>query len=350
MSARTSERHPVLRLTSTLVASLVVLVGCGDPPQKSPSAPTTANAPAPTPNSKPNSTPAAKPIRVGFAQIGAESDWRKANTDSIRNEAEKRGINLTFSDAQQKQDNQLKALRNFIAQGVDVIAFSPVVETGWEPVLKEIKAAGIPVVLTDRAVEVSDESLFVTFIGADFVEEGRQAGTWLAQATGGSGVIVELQGTPGSAPAIDRKKGFEEVVAGHPGMKIVKSQSGEFTRAKGREVMETFLKSPEGPSITALYAHNDDMAIGAIEAIRASGRKPGVDIKIVSIDAVKAAFEAMAAGELNCTIECSPLLGPQLFDAIEAVVAGKTLPRRIVTPAKVYGQATAAADLKTRVY
>jgi simple sugar transport system substrate-binding protein len=225
-----------------------------------------------------------------------------------------------------------------------------VVETGWEPVLREIKAAGIPVVLTDRAVEVTDESLFVTFIGADFVEEGRQAAKWLVEATGGKAVVAELQGTPGSAPAIDRKRGFEEVIREHPGISIVKSQSGEFTRAKGREVMETFLKSPEGATITALYAHNDDMAIGAIEAIKAAGRTPGVDIKIVSIDAVKAAFEAMVAGELNCTVECSPLLGPQLFDAVQAVIDGKELPRRIVTPAKVYGQSTAAEDLKSRVY
>ncbi|MBL9148595.1 MAG: ABC transporter substrate-binding protein [Phycisphaerae bacterium] len=298
-----------------------------------------------------SSAPAATPkLRVGFAQIGAESDWRKANSDSIKREAEKRGIELVFSDAQQKQENQNKALRNFIAQKVDVIAFSPVVETGWEPVLKEIKAAGIPVVLTDRAVDVSDDSLFVTFIGADFVEEGRQAALWLAEATGGKATIVELQGTPGSAPAIDRKKGFEEVLATKPDMKIIKSQSGEFTRAKGREVMETFLKSPEGASITALYAHNDDMAIGAIEAIKEAGRTPGKDIVIVSIDAVKAAFEAMVAGDLNCTVECNPLLGPQLFDAVEAIAAKKPVERRIVTPAKVYTQKTAAEDVKTRVY
>ncbi len=145
-------------------------------------------------------------------------------------------------------------------------------------------------------------------------------------------------------------KGYAEAIKGQPGITVVKSQSGEFTRAKGREVMETFLKSPEGKSITALFAHNDDMAIGAIEAIKAAGLKPGIDIKIVSIDAVKAAFESMAAGELNCTVECSPLLGPQLFDAVEAVMKGTPLPRRIVIPAKVYGQSTAAEDLKSRVY
>jgi simple sugar transport system substrate-binding protein len=290
-------------------------------------------------------------IRVGFCQIGAESDWRKANTDSIKSEAAARpGIELVFSDAQQKQENQIKALRNFIVQDVDVIAFSPVVETGWEPVLKEIKEAQIPVVLTDRVVEVSDPGLYVTFIGADFVEEGRRAAQWLAEATGGECRIAELQGTPGAAPAIDRKTGFAEAIAEHPGMEIIKSQSGEFTRAKGRQVMESFLKSPEGGQITALYAHNDDMALGAIQAIEEAGLRPGQDIRVISIDGIRAAFQAMVEGRLNCTVECNPLLGPQLFDTVEAIVAGEPVPKRIVTEAKVFTQETAAEDIKTRRY
>lgn len=294
--------------------------------------------------------PAPKKVRVGFSQIGAESDWRRANTESIKAEAASRGIELVFADAQQKQENQIKALRSFVAQGVDVIALSPVVETGWEPVLKEIKQAGIPVVLTDRVVQVGDPELFVTFIGADFVEEGRRAANWLAKATGGNARIAELQGTPGSAPAIDRKKGFEEAIAAQPGMKIVKTQSGEFTRAKGREVMESFLKSPEGKQINALYAHNDDMALGAIQAIEEAGLRPGVDIKIVSIDGVRPAFQAMVDGKLNCTVECNPLLGPQLFDAVEAIIAKKPVDRRIVTKSGVFEQATASQDIKTRKY
>jgi simple sugar transport system substrate-binding protein len=206
------------------------------------------------------------------------------------------------------------------------------------------------VVLTDRAVEVSTDDLYVTFIGADFVEEGRRAAAWLAGATAGKAVVVELQGTPGSAPAIDRKRGFEEGIKAHPEIKVIKSQSGEFTRAKGREVMESFLKSPEGKQITALYAHNDDMALGAIQAIEEAGLKPGVDIKIVSIDAVKAAFDAMVAGKLNCTVECSPLLGPQLCDAVEAIAAKKPVEKRIVTNAAVFEQANAAKDITTRKY
>jgi simple sugar transport system substrate-binding protein len=292
----------------------------------------------------------AAPLTVGFSQVGAESGWRTANTESIKAEAAKRGVHLVFSDAQGKQENQIKALRSFIAQGVDVIAFSPVVETGWEPVLREIKQAGIPVILTDRAVAVSDPSLYVSFIGSDFVEEGRRAGRWLAEKTGGSAVIAELVGTSGSAPAIDRKKGFADILAAHPGMKIVLSQSGDFTRAKGKEVMEAFLKSPEGTHITALFAHNDDMALGAIQAIEEAGLRPGKDIIIVSIDGVRDAFAAMAAGKLNCTVECNPLIGPQLFDLAAAAAAGKTLPHRVPVQEGVYDQAQAAAALPTRQY
>lgn len=281
--------------------------------------------------SKESDTTASGAVRVGFSQIGAESGWRAANTASIKAEAKRRGIDLVFLEAGGKQENQIRALRSFIQQRVDVIAFSPVVETGWQPVLEEIKQAGIPVVLTDRAVAVTDETLYRCFIGSDFVEEGRRAARWLADATKGQGVVVELQGTPGSAPAIDRKKGFEEVLAQHPGLKIVKSQSGDFTRAKGKEVMEAFLRSPEGPSITALYAHNDDMALGAIQAIQEAGRKPGTDLLVVSIDGVKDAFLAMKEGTLNCTVECNPLLGPQMFDVVEKLRKGETVARRIQT-------------------
>lgn len=293
---------------------------------------------------------AKKQLVVGFSQIGAESAWRTANTDSIKSEAEKRGVKLLFADAQQKQENQIKALRSFLAQGVDVIAFSPVVETGWEPVLKEIKQAGIPVVLSDRAVATSDDSLFATFIGADFVEEGRRAAKWLVAKTGGKAKVAELVGTPGSAPAIDRKKGFEEVIASSPDVKIIKSQSGDFTRAKGKEVMEAFLKAPDAKEITALYAHNDDMALGAIQAMEEAGVKPGKDIVIVSIDGVRGAFEAMVAGKLNCTVECNPLIGPQLFDAVDAIKAGKQLPKRTVVQEGVFDETQAKEALPNRKY
>src|SRR5256885_548081 len=293
-----------------------------------------------------------KKIVLGFSQIGAESEWRTANTKSIKESAAKEDINLKFSDAQQKQENQIKAIRAFIAQKVDAIAFSPVVETGWEPVLKEAKAAKIPVILTDRAVSAKDDTLWVTFMGSDFVEEGRRAANWLVDKTKdnpGPINIVELQGTVGSAPAIDRKKGFEEVIKDKPKYKIIRSQTGDFTRAKGKEVMEAFLKA-EGKKINVLFAHTDDMAIGAIQAIEAAGIKPGKDILIVSIDGVKGAFEAMMAGKLNVSVECSPLLGPQLMSAVKDLMAGKTLPKRIVTKEGVFPMETAAKEFPNRKY
>jgi ABC-type sugar transport system substrate-binding protein len=300
---------------------------------------------------------AVKPIVLGFSQIGAESEWRTANTTSVQSAAKDAGITLRFSDAQQKQENQIKALRSFIAQRVDVIAFSPVVETGWETVLREAKSANIPVILTDRAVAVTDDSLYLSLIGSDFVEEGRKAGRWLLEqyTTGpakdvkGDVNIVELQGTVGSAPANDRKKGFAEIIAADPRFKIIRSQTGDFTRAKGKEVMEAFLKA-EGKKINVLFAHNDDMAIGAIQAIEEAGMKPGTDITIISIDGVKGAFEAMIAGKLNVTVECSPLLGPQLMNAVKDVVAGKPIARRIVTEESVFPKEIAAQELPQRKY
>jgi simple sugar transport system substrate-binding protein len=296
---------------------------------------------------------AAKPLVIGFSQVGAESEWRTANTASIKDAARKAGVTLKFADAQQRQENQVKAIRSFIAQRVDVIAFSPVVESGWDTVLREAKAAKIPVILTDRAVNVADKSLYASFIGSDFVEEGRRAGRWLvdyAKKNPGKALnIVELQGTVGSAPAIDRKNGFQEVIAGNPKLKIIRSQTGDFTRSKGKEVMEAFLKS-EGKNINVLYAHNDDMAIGAIQAIEEAGLKPGKDIVVVSIDGVKGAFEAMMQGKLNVTIECSPLLGPTLVQTAQDVVVGKPVPKRITVNEGVFPAELAAKEFPNRKY
>lgn len=195
---------------------------------------------------------AGEKIVVGFSQIGAESAWRTAETISIKSEAEKQGIDLVFSDAQKKQENQIKALRNFISMGVDVIGLAPVVESGWEPVLQEIKEAGIPVILVDRKVN-ADESLYESYLGPNVIEEGRNAARWLAKRMNGKAVIVELQGTVGAAPTIERKAGFGEIIADYPDMKIIKSQSGDFTRAKGKEVMEQWVKSPDFGEVNALY-------------------------------------------------------------------------------------------------
>jgi simple sugar transport system substrate-binding protein len=270
---------------------------------------------------------------------------------SIKSEAEKRGIDLRFSDAQGEQDNQVRAIRSFIQQKVDFIAFSPKTEDGWQAVLEEAKAAKIPVILTDRAVKVDDDSLFITFIGSDFIEEGRRAAQWLAKKSGGRASIAELRGTPSSAPAIDRKSGFEEVLKGFPDMKIIKTQSADFDRGIGKQVFEAFLRSPEGKDITALYAHNDDMALGAIQAIEAAGKKPGTDILIVSIDGVRDAFQAMSEGKINCSVECNPLLGPQLFDVVEKLRRAESVPKRIQTQEGVFDQSQVTPEvLKARRY
>ncbi|MFC4099076.1 ABC transporter substrate-binding protein [Paenibacillus xanthanilyticus] len=306
---------------------------------------------APANNGGGNAAAGDKKITLGFAQVGAESGWRTANTKSIQESAKEAGYELKFSDAQQKQENQIKAIRSYIQQKVDVIAFSPVVESGWDTVLKEAKDAGIPVILTDRAVDSADKTLYKTFIGSDFVEEGRKAGQWLADQYKDAAEdvnIVELQGTTGSAPANDRKAGFEEKIAANPKLKVIASQTGDFTRAKGKEVMQAFLKAHK--DIDVLYAHNDDMALGAIQAIEAAGLKPGEDIVIISVDAVKDGMQAAADGKINFIVECNPLLGPQLMEAVQAVVDGKEIEARIVTDETTFTSEQAKEALPSRQY
>jgi ABC-type sugar transport system substrate-binding protein len=300
---------------------------------------------------------AKKTIVVGYAQIGAESEWRTANTRSVQQSAIDADIQLLFVDAQQKQENQIKAIRTFIAKKVDVIFLAPVVESGWGPVLREVKQAKIPLVLVDRNVDEKDSSLWVAHMGADFVKEGNKTAKWLGDYLKKEGIddgkksinIVELQGTVGSAPAIDRKKGFEDIMkAEHSNWKISRSQTGNFTRAEGKAVMEAFLKADK--DIQVLFAHNDDMALGAIQAIEEAGLQPGKDIVVVSIDAVKGAFEAMIAGKLNASIECSPLLGPQMMQAAIDIVAKKKVPREIWTIEGVFDQSVAEKEFPNRQY
>jgi ABC-type sugar transport system substrate-binding protein len=285
---------------------------------------------------------------VGFSQIGAESEWRTGNTASIKEAAESLGVELIFSDAQQKQENQIKAIRTFIAQQVDVIGVSPVVETGWESVFQEAKEAGIPIILVDRRADVP-EDLYATYIGSDFTEEGRRAARVMADLLDGKGNIVELVGTLGSAPANDRYVGFREVLENYPEMVIIASESADFTRAKGKEVMQGFLEQ-YGDQIDALYAHNDDSAIGAIKAIEDYGLRPGKDIIIVSIDAIRDAFQAMIDGKLNATIECNPLLGPKFFEIALKVVNGEQVPKWIPSEESIYYPENAANILPTRRY
>jgi simple sugar transport system substrate-binding protein len=288
---------------------------------------------------------------VGFSQIGAESAWRTAETDSIRSEAGKRGVDLKFADAQGSQEKQIATLKSFVTQGVDAIILAPKTENGWEPVLREIKRANIPVILVDRGVNAPEE-LYTTLIASDFVEEGRMAGNWLAKKTNGKASIAELQGTTGAAPANDRAKGFREAIAKYPDMKIIETmtQTGDFSRSGGKQVMEAYLKSPRAKEITAVYAHNDDMALGAIQAIEEAGKKPGTDILVVSIDAVRGAFEAMVDGKLNCTVECNPLLGPAAFDAVDKALAGQSLAKKTIVQDQVFSQEQAKDVIGSRKY
>ena len=290
-------------------------------------------------------------ITMGFAQVGAESGWRTANTKSVQESAKKAGVDLKFSDAQQKQENQIKAIRSYIQQKVDVIAFSPVVESGWDTVLKEAKTANIPVILTDRAVDSSDKTLYKTFLGSDFIEEGKKAGAWVVEDSKSASDtvnIVEIQGTTGSAPANDRKEGFEEAIKANPKLKIIASQSGDFTRSGGKQVMEAFLKN--NPDIDVVFAHNDDEGLGAIEAIEAAGKVPCKDIKIVTIDAVKDGMTALSNGKINFIVECSPMLGDQLMDLAKKVIAGESVPERVVTEETTFTQEQAKQVLASRPY
>lgn len=267
----------------------------------------------------------AQAITVGFAQVGSESGWRTSFSESVKADADKRGITLKFSDAQQKQENQIKAVRSFIAQRVDAILIAPVVETGWQPVLMEAKRARIPVVILDRNVSVTDQSLYLTRIAPDFELEGKKAAGWLVDTVGEKNCpVVELQGTVGSSAAIGRMKGFNDTIKDLDNISIIRSQTGEFTRAKGKEVMETMLKAESGgKTVCAVWAHNDEMALGAIQAIKEAGLKPGTDILVVSVDAVDDALKAISAGEINVSVELSPHLGGPAFDVIDEFRKGK---------------------------
>lgn len=333
---------------ATVVAATMIfsLAACGG---ATPATSTEAAKPSEAAVSTETAQPSvAAKLVVGFAQEGAESAWRTAETDSVKAEAEKRGIELKFSDAQQKQENQIKAIRSFIQQKVNVIVVAPAVSSGWDTVFKEAQDAKIPVILVDRGVDC-DKALYSTFIGSDFIQEGKDACIELAKAMGDKGNIVELQGSVGASAATDRQKGFAEELKNHPNMKIIKTQTGDFARAKGKEVMESFLKS-DAKNIQGVYAHNDDMGMGAIQAIEEAGLKPGVDIKIVGIDGIKDAFQAMVDGKYNATVECNPLLGPQVFDAAATLSSGGTVEKWIKSQEGVYSADKAKDALPTRVY
>lgn len=325
-----------IRTVVVAAASAVLLAGCGS---------------GQAPGGDAGSGSDGGALTMGFSQVGAESGWRTANTKSIQDAAKNAGVDLKFSDANGEQENQISAIRSFVQQGVDVIAFSPVVRTGWDAVLLEAQNAGIPVILTDRAVDTQEPGVYKTFLGADFVDEGRRAGEWVVQqyaSAPGPVNIVQLEGTTGADPAIDRNSGFADAISANPNLKIIASQSGDFTRSGGKQVMEAFLKA--NPQIDMVFSQNDDMGLGAMEAIEAAGKKPGQDIKIVTIDATHDGMQALADGKFNYIVECNPLLGPQLMDLAKQVVAGEQVPERVVTPDEAFDQQQAAAVLPDRKY
>lgn len=292
-------------------------------------------------------------ITVGYSQIGSESAWRIANTKSIKQAAKDQDINLIYEDAQQSQAKQIESIRKFIALKVDVIVLSPVVDSGWDEVLKEAKDARIPVILSDRKADVEDDSLVMTYIGADFLEEGRRAMNWIKgnviPVDSDTVRIMEIKGTQGSSPSVERSEGFKEVLTQNPRYEIVYTDSGDFTFESGQKIVEQYIAGNVW-DIDVIYAHNDDMALGAIKALKENGLNPGVDVKIVSIDATKDAFNAMIDGTLNCAVECSPMLGPQLMKAVRDLMEGKQLPLRIITDEKIFTQENAKAESKNRPY
>lgn len=275
---------------------------------------------------------------IGFSQVGSEGDWRPAFSANMQETAKDYGVDLKFANAQGKQEEQLRAVRAFIAQGVNAIIIAPVVVTGWDQVLKEAKEAEIPVFLVDRDVDVEDKSLYVTRISADFNLEGKLAGAWLAAASKGSCKVVELQGTTGSAPAIERKKGFEAVIDQFPAMEITHTQSGDFTTEGGKKVMEAFIKSTNNlEGVCASFAHNDNMQLGAIQAMKEAGLKPGTDVLMVSVDYVPAIKEALDKGEANASVELRSAVGKFIYPVIlDYLKEPKDLGKWIVIPSDLH--------------
>lgn len=351
-------------LSIAMVAAL--LTGCGSAPAETAApadtntqeaAPADAAAEAPAETEAPADAAAGSDelIVVGYAQVGAESDWRTANTESFRSTfTEENGYQLIFDDAQQKQENQIKAIRNFIQQEVDYIVVAPVVETGWETVLEEAKEAGIPVILSDRMMDVSDDSLYECWVGGNFIKEGQDAAAWLKEYLDKQGRgeeeinIVTLQGTIGASAQVGRTEGFGGAMEAN--WKMLDKQTGEFTQSKGQEVMESFLKQYD--DIDVVVCENDNMAFGAIDAIKAAGKTcgPEGDIIIISFDAVKAAFESMIAGDLNVSVECNPLHGPRVAEIIQTLEGGGTVDKVMYVDEGVFPAETAAEIIDSRAY
>jgi simple sugar transport system substrate-binding protein len=277
-------------------------------------------------------------ILLGFSQLGSESAWRIGNTISVQEAAKRAGVQLMFENAEQKQEKQIKAIRSFIAYQVDVIAFSPIVEDGWDNVLQEAKAAGIPVLTTDRRINTADDSLIVGFVGSDFSEEGRSAGRFVLKkmADAQHVNIVEISGTLDSTPMRQRAAGFREILGDDDRFEIIESVSGDFLRSKGKECMQGLLSRHD--DIDVLYSHNDAMTLGAIEAIEEAGLVPGRDIVIITVDGEQAAIDLLKEGKINCVVECTPLIGDMIMELTKKLAAGESIPRNTYSEEKVFSE------------
>lgn len=292
-----------------------------------------------------------EPIIVGYAQLGSESAWRQANTASVKKAAEEAGVSLIFENAEGAQEVQKQIIKDFIIKKVDVIIFPPLVATGWEDILTEAKNAGIPVIIADRTIEPNNTNLYSVFVGEDFMMEGKKAAKWLVDNTNSKNKvnIVELKGLAGSSPAVDRAIGFRSVVSQHPNISFIDSAPGDFIKVKGKLEMKKLLKK-HGRKINVVFAHNDDMALGAIEAIEEYGLRPGKDILIISVDGEKALLQAIKNGEANMSAECTPLLGPALMTAARKLHNGEKVPKKIIMEEKTFTIKNVDKELPLRTY
>lgn len=283
---------------------------------------------------------------VGFAQMGNDNPWRVAQTKSMRDEAAKRGYELIVTDAQGQMSKQVSDVEDLIARRVDAIFLPPQQFEGIKPALDAAKAAKIPVFLLDREAAGTPGQDFVTFIGSNFVEEGQRVGEWVVKNTGGNAGVVILEGTAGSSVARDRNQGFMDAIKGSPGIKILASQPADFVRANGQKVMENLIQA-HGKEIKVVYAHNDEMALGAIQALKSAGIDPGQEVLVVSVDGQKSALEAIIAGDMNVTVECNPRFGPIAFDTYEKFKAGEQIPPKIIVPDQFFDTTNAAQFVAT---
>lgn len=304
-------------------------------------------------SSRDNVKPEASPIVLGYSQLGDESTWRSRNSRSVMQAADEAGIKIMFENAMQDPENQIKAIRSFIAYKVDVIAFSPLVETGWDTVLGEAKSAGIPVIIVDRMINTDDQTLYACALCSDFDLEGRRAGEFLLKKFPDARTpvtIVELGGTADSTPAIGRYEGFRDVIGSHPRFHVIFSKDGDFMLSKGREIMRQVLAQFDATEIDVLYSHNDDMTFGAIEVMHEAGIKPGKDIVIISVDATQRIINYLKGGVVNCAVECNPNSGPQVMEIARRIVSGEAVDKHIYIEETVFDEYTDFGTIADRGY